>query len=418
MRDADSESKASTGRVALPGFEFDLQADELRDSAGEAVPLGPNCLAVMRELARNAGRVVDKEALIRAVWPNEAVSDDSLVHCIGTLRQALGDRRHRLLQTEHRRGYRLVPARAQGATPGSGPEPDTDLVPPQERGFATTADGVRIAYAICGSGVPVVRAAGEFSHLDYDMDCLTEGPILRAVARTHRLIRYDQRGQGLSDRHVELRSLEDQLHDLQAVVDALALPRFVLWAIGAAAASAIRFAALHPQRVERLMLSAGWARGPARRGDGFWTRLGDAYLEDLEAEWGYEESNVRVERLMTGGTHRYPGATIQQIRSLDAMLLRACAPSAAAGALRVAAEADVFEILPTVRCPTLVTHSRRSRVTPLEEARRMTEGIPGGRLVLLDSANDMPLPGEPAFDELVSLIDDFVAQNDATSAIH
>ena len=411
MRDADSESDTPIGRVELHRFDYDLEADELRDGAGEAVTLRPHCLGVLRVLARNAGRVVGKDELIRAVWPNETVSDDSLVHCIGTLRQVLGDDQHRLLRTEPRRGYRLVPARAPAAAHRG--DPGADIVPPQEPGFATTADGVRIAYACCGAGVPVVRAAGELSHLDYDMRCLTEGPILRALARGHRLIRYDQRGQGLSDRDVEPRSLDDQVRDLQAVVDAQGLPRFVLWAIGAAAPSAIRFAALRPERVERLIISAGWARGRALRGDSYWTRLGEAYLEDLEAEWGYETSNVRVGRLMTGGMERYPGATAEQIRSLDAMLLRTVSPSAAAGALRVAAGSDVISDLARIRCPTLVTHCRRSRVTPLDEARRMAEGIPGARLVVLDSANDMPLPGEPAFAELVRLIEDFVAQRDA-----
>jgi len=412
MGDEGIGSDVSIGRVELLGFDFDLEAGELRDSAGEIVALSSHCLGVLRLLARNAGQVVGKEELIREVWPKEAVSDDSLVHCVGKLRQVLGDDRHRLLRTEHRRGYRLVPARAPLVF--AEPTPYEDRAPPEERGFATTVDGVRIAYACCGTGVPVVRAAGEFSHLECDLDCLIGGPILRAVARTHRLIRYDQRGHGLSDRHVELRSLEDQLRDLQAVVDAQALPRFVLWAVGAAAASAIRFAALHPQRVERLIVNAGSARGPMRRGDGYWTRLGEAHLENLEAEWAYEVSNMRVVRLMTGGTHSYPGATIEQIRSLDGMLLRACSPSAAASTLRVAAGVDVVADLGRIRCPTLVTHCRRSRVTPLDEARRMAEGIPGARLVLLDSANDMPLPGERSFGELVGLIEEFVAQRDGT----
>ena len=131
-------------------------------------------------LARNAGRVVGKEELIRAVWPIEAVSDDSLVQCVGKLRQILGDDRHRLLQTEHRRGYRLVPARSPVVVGERAP--GEERAPPEERGFVTTADGVRIAYARCGSGVPIVRAAGEFSHLDHDMGCLTQGPIMRAVA--------------------------------------------------------------------------------------------------------------------------------------------------------------------------------------------------------------------------------------------
>ncbi len=414
MVERSNPPHASTGSVALNGFRFDLDANELFDAAGALVRLRPRSLAVLRSLARSAGRVVDKEELIREVWPDAVVTDDSLVQCIGELRQALGDAQHRTLQTEPKRGYRLVPSTAKGAEPAPGSGDDAGVA--QEVRFATTADGVRIAYACHGAGVPVVRAAGEISHLDDDLDCLTEGPILRAVARRHRLIRFDQRGQGLSDRSVPLLDLEDSVRDLQAVVDAAGLSRFVLWSIGAGAGAAIRFAAQHPERVERLILSAGWARGAASRKDAIWMRLGAAQLETIEGEWGFENCNVRVDRLMSGGTSRYPGATLEQVHSHDRMLLRACSPSCAASAIRVAAEFDVSADLGRVRCPTLVTHCRHSRITPFDEVRLMAAGIPGARLVTLDSQSHMPLPQEPAFDELVRLIDDFIAQTGAARA--
>ncbi len=409
---ADGKPIDSSRRISLRAFSFDLDADALLDSAGEQVALRLQCVGVLRCLARNAGRVVAKEDLIREVWATSIVTDDSLVQCIGELRRVLGDAQHRVLQTEPRRGYRLVPGRAPSVDPKPAPQPDRGTA--EDVRFALTTDGVRIAYACRGDGVPVVRAGGEISHLDYDMDCLTEGPILREMASRHRLIRFDQRGQGRSDREVELHSLEDAVSDLQAVVDAQGLSRCVLWAIGAGACSAIRFAAQYPERVERLILNAGWARGVASRADGFWMRAGAAHLNEVEAIWGFEAANIRVGRLMNGGSTMYPGATIEQLVSQDRMLLKACSPSAAASAIRTAAEFDVTGDLARVRCPTLVTHSRRSRITPLDEARRMADGIPGARLVVLDSDNHMPLPGEPAFDELVRLIDGFVNRREGS----
>lgn len=402
-----SESEALPATVALNGFSYDLAANELLDEAGARVQLRPQCLCVLRCLAQNAGQVVTKEELMHAVWPGMIVTDDSLVHCVGELRHVLGDEGRRVLQTEPRRGYRLVPARVRngdstGDSTGDGP-------PSQEVRFAVSGDGVRIAYASCGEGVPVVRAARFASHLDHDLGCLTEGPILQAVARRHRLIRFDQRGQGLSDRHVDVGTLEDSVRDLQAVVDAEGLSRFVLWAIGSGVASAVRFAALHPERVERLILSAGWARGVAHRTDGNWAAVGAATLRFIEVLWDKpytSRASVRFD------WREYPGATPEQLLSYDELQRLSCSGSVAASSIRFSADFDVTGDLGNVRCPALVTHSAREHQTPLDEARLMVAGIPGARLVALDTDNHMPLPKEPAFDALVRAMNEFIAEGE------
>ncbi len=396
------DSNAPTGSIALNGFRFDFDANDLLDEAGERVQVRPQCLALLRCLARNAGRVVAREDLMREVWHGLLVTDDSLVQCIGALRQALRDDAHLLLRTEPRRGYRLVPAQA----PIGPPKPNGVLA--QEVRFATTTDGVRIAYACCGEGVPVVRNPGNFSHLDHDMDCLTDGPLLRAMARGHRLIRFDRRGLGLSDRNVKMRSVDDGVLDMQAVVDAEGLSRFVIWSVGGV--SGIRFAAQYPERVDRLILVGCSARGFGHRNDGVWGDIGPASDVLIEALWHDETSMIR-----TGGgpnelSRLYPAATPEQARSHDRLMMLSSSGANAVAMWRIALTFDVTADLERIRCPTLVLHSQRNRVVPLDEARLLATRIPNARLVTMDTDNHVPLPQEPAFDEMVRLIEAFIAQ--------
>jgi pimeloyl-ACP methyl ester carboxylesterase/DNA-binding winged helix-turn-helix (wHTH) protein len=416
MGAADSELVGATGVVALNGFRFDLDANSLLDGQGAYIQLRPQCLSVLRCLAQKAGQVVTKDELMHAVWPGMIVTDDSLVQCIGALRQALGDVKHRIVQTETRRGYRLVPSRAPTAVPKVDSEHAGRLDPfggelSQEVRFATSTDGIRIAYASVGDGVPVVRAGGTFSHLLYDIYRVS---VLREVARTHRLIRFDWRGQGLSDRDVCVGSLADLVRDLQAVVDAQGLSRFVLWGIGEGAATAIRFAALYPERVERLILSAGTARGASARKDETWLAIAEAVYRFLEVQWDDPNDPVRHSRIAS----RWPGATPETVHLISEVMRLSCAGSTAASAQRVAAEADVSAELGQIRCRTLVTHSKGDPVTPIDEFRSLAGGIPGARLVRLNCDNCWPLAGEPAFDALAQVINEFIDEDrDARRAI-
>ena len=401
MAGFDSDRSARERVVALNGHRFDVDANELLDEAGEPVRLRPQCLAVLRCLAGSLGRVVFKEDLMRAVWPGMFVTDDSLVQCIGELRHALGDADHRVVRTEHRRGYRLVPAGAAGveSTPDGGKA--------QEIRFVTSYDGVTIAYARCGEGVPVVRAA-LMSHLGHDMDCLANGPILRSMAGRHLLIRYDRRSQGLSDRRVKTFTLEESVRDLLAVVDAEGLSRFVLWSWGQM--SPIHFAARYPERVERLILCGCMARGVAERTDGVWGNTGPAGDRMVEALWEDESSTIR-----SGGgpevlSREYPAGTPAQARSADRLKILSCTGEAAVAAWHAAKYWNVAADLEHVRCPTLVLNSRRNRTVLLEEAELIAARIPDARLVILDTDNWMPLPQEPAFDEMAAEMHAFIAE--------
>jgi len=395
----------SFGRLALPGHFYDFGANELRAADGTRVPLRPQCLEVLRCLALAAGKLVTKDQLMAAVWRDVVVTEDSLVQCIGALRKALGDTAQRTVQTVPRRGYRLV-ALAEGTREpvGAGAIPEC---PPVR--FATSADRVRLAYSVCGAGPALIRAGRWMSHLEAEWDCLTEGPLLRELARRFTLVRYDQRGQGLSDRGVAPGGPGTRARDLKAVADAAGLSRFSLLAIGSGATIAVRFARLFPECVERLILVSGWARGVAMRGERSQPQAyGDAWLRLIEEGW--DDENPMVRQMST--TRHYPGADHAQMRSFNELLRRSCTPAGATAVIRADGAIDVSAELGQVRVPTLVVHGPANAISPFDEGRLLAAGIPGARFGIVDTPNNLPLEGEPAFDELFRMIDAFMSEAD------
>ena len=131
--------------------------------------------------------------------------------------------------------------------------------------FCTTAAGLRLAYATMGEGPPLLRAAHFLTHLEFDLDSPVWAPWLGELSRAHRLVRYDGRGCGLSDRTESELSLEAWVADLEAVADAAGLDRFALFGCSQGCAVSIAYAARHPERVSSLVILGGYARGVMRR---------------------------------------------------------------------------------------------------------------------------------------------------------
>src|SRR5215475_8384424 len=136
----------------------------------------------------------------------------------------------------------------------------------QEIHFCTAPDGVRIAYAEVGQGPPLVKSANWLNHLEYDWQSPIWSHVLQALAAEHRLIRYDARGNGLSDWEVDDISFEASVRDLESVIEATGVERFPLLGISQGCAVSIAYAVRHPERVSRLVLYGGFARGRRRRG--------------------------------------------------------------------------------------------------------------------------------------------------------
>jgi pimeloyl-ACP methyl ester carboxylesterase len=218
-------------------------------------------------------------------------------------------------------------------------------------------------------------------------------------------VRYDGRGTGMSDRGIPMGTLDDAVGDLAAVVDAAGLERFALFGRSQGSAISIRYAAMHPERVSHLVFVGGLAQGWMKRGtcppDPERVR---AFGQLVEHGWG--QNNEAFQQLIV--SEMFPGADAEQRQAFLTIQRASCTPQDAARLARMVAEYDVSDDLARVRCPTLVLHSPNDLCVPFEQGRLLASSIPGARLEPFASINHTPLPGEPAFDQVYRLIDEFL----------
>lgn len=275
--------------------------------------------------------------------------------------------------------------------------------PRQEVTFCTTADQVHLAVASMGAGPALVKAPNWLNHVEYDLMSPAWGPTFTRLARNYRFVRYDARGNGLSDWDISDITFENSVGDLEAVIDGLASEKVSLLGLSQGAPFAIAYAARHPDRVSRLLLHGCYARGRHRRNNDLERKKSEMIDTLITTGWG-SDSPVYNNAL---ASFFIPSAAPDQIRSF-ALLQRVSAP--AANVLRSKAmldEIDITRLLPTINVPTLVTHSRHDQIVPIEEGRLAAAAIPGARFVSLESDNHVILPGEPAWDRWISLIEGF-----------
>lgn len=277
----------------------------------------------------------------------------------------------------------------------------------QEIRFARTAGGARLAYALSGKGYPLVRAPHWLTHVERDWQTPVWGPWLEALSRRHRLVRFDAAGTGLSDPATRAPSLDDLVGDLEAVVDAAGIERFALLGMSQGAATSIRYAARHPDRVSHLVLFGAFARGTLVRTRGpEAARLVDAVCELVESGWGQE--NAAYRQFFT--SQFFPAATQEQMRSFNELELLSATPRRAAQLVRAFASIDAVDDLARVKCPALVLHKRADARIPFEEGRLVAAGIAGARFEPLEGPNHLPLAGDPAFERALGLMHDFLPQ--------
>jgi pimeloyl-ACP methyl ester carboxylesterase/DNA-binding CsgD family transcriptional regulator len=283
----------------------------------------------------------------------------------------------------------------------------------QQIRFCKATDGVRLAYATVGSGPPLVKVANWLSHVEYDWRTPIWRPLFERLARKRRLVRYDERGCGLSDRDVDEFSLDAWVRDLEAVVDAAGLRRFPLLGISQGGPIAIAYAVRHPERVSHLVLHGSYSTGFAKRG------LTPAKLEEfrvlidmIRIGWGRKHAGFR--HVFTSVF--IPDGTPDQLRWFDDLQRQSTSPENAARMMAAFGQLDVQDVAPLVTAPTLVLHSRSDMRIPFDEGRRLAALIPNARLVPLESRNHILLEGEPAFDQFVTEVDAFLAPDEANAS--
>jgi pimeloyl-ACP methyl ester carboxylesterase/DNA-binding CsgD family transcriptional regulator len=277
--------------------------------------------------------------------------------------------------------------------------------PPQVR-FARGADGVRLAYARSGSGAPlVIKAATWLSHLEVDATSPVWRHLVRGMNEIGSFVRYDERGCGLSDWQVDDLGFDSWVRDLEAVVDALGESRFALLGLSQGAAVAIAYAVRHPDQVSHLVLHGGYARGRLVRNN---SAAGQAEAETMArlAELGWGKHDPAFRNFFT--TQFIPGGTPEQVQWFNEMERLSTSPENAARFMRQFDAIDVLSLLPQVRCPTLVLHSRHDVRVPFEEGRLLATQIPGARFVPIDSGNHLLLEHEPGWPQWLEAVRGFL----------
>jgi pimeloyl-ACP methyl ester carboxylesterase len=378
---------------------------------GNLVAVEPQVFDLLVYLLRNRERVVSKDDLIEGVWGGRIVSESTLTSRINAARRAVGDSgaEQALIRTVARKGLRFVGAVSEGAAGISGPvearpgRAGRDLR--QQIQFCTASDGVRIAYSAVGAGPPLLKAANWLNHLEYDWQSPIWSHLLHALAGEHRLIRYDERGNGLSDWDVGDISFEAFVRDLESVVEASRLERFPLLGISQGCAVSIAYAVRHPERVTRLVLFGGYARGRRKRGSQQEIEQADALQTLMRLGWGQE--NPAFRQIFT--SLFVPGGSAEQMRWLNDLQRNTTSPENAAQIRGTMNNIDVTDLLPRISVPTLVLHCRGDAAVPFEEGRLMAAGIGGCRFVELEGRNHIILEDDPARQRFLDEMRSFLA---------
>ncbi|TIC88109.1 alpha/beta fold hydrolase [Nocardioides sp. GY 10113] len=394
--------------ILADGLELDETLFELRRD-GRAVPLEPQAFDVLLHLVRHRDRVVPKEELMEAVWGGRFVSESAVTSRIKQVRRALGDdgRTQGLVRTQHGRGYRYVgpvgeaPPRDVPTTPVRAAAP---AAPPAARPRPpvryTVSDGLQIAHQVTGGGpLDLVLIPGFISHLDLDWDDPRHAHFLDRLGGFGRLIRFDKRGTGMSDRPSGVPDLETRMHDVLAVMKAVDSDRAVLVGYSEGVPMSLLMAALHPERVRGLVLYGGascrtwrpdypWAKRPEER---------RAYTDHLVATWDWA-GDIR---------YRCPdGADEAMQRWWERRMGAAATPSTVRALIEMNSTIDVRHVLPSIAAPTLVLHRSGDELFDPAEAAYIADRVPGAELRFLEGRDHVPW-GDA--DQILDVVESFLA---------
>ncbi len=264
----------------------------------------------------------------------------------------------------------------------------------QEIRFCTAPDGVQLAYSTIGSGPPLVKSGNWMTHLEYDLESPLWSEIWRSLARDSTLLRYDTRGNGLSDRDAADISFKAWVSDLETVVEAASFGKFDLFGISQGCAVAIAYAVRHPERVSRLVLYGGFAQGANKRSRTENQKEEAAAMLSL-TRLGWGKENPAFRQMFT--SLFAPEATKEQADWFNELQRISASPECAVRYMQAVGDVDVTGLLAQVKVPTLVMHAIDDARVPFETGRRIAAAIPGARFVTLQSKNHFILPNEPAF---------------------
>lgn len=379
------------------------------------IPLTPKVFDTLLALVENSSHVITKKVLMRKVWPDSFVEENNLAQNISILRKALGSD---YIQTVPKRGYRFVAnvdttgdeeeqlivhqrTRARIVVERTDDEPDIrslisganviDVEPALPETMYARSGDVNIAYQVIGDApLDLVFVMGWVSHLEYFWREPSFARFLRRLASFSRLILFDKRGTGLSDRVPinQLPTLEQRMDDVRAVMDAVGSDRAALCGVSEGGPMCSLFAATYPEKTLALVMIGTYAKR----------------IRDDEYPWGptqeQREHFFEVMRQQWGGPvgidERAPSVAYDpKFREWWATYLRmGASPGAAVALTQMNAEIDVRNVLASIRVPSLVIHRTDDQCLKVEEGRFVAERIPGAQFVEFPGNDHLPFVGD------------------------
>jgi DNA-binding winged helix-turn-helix (wHTH) protein/pimeloyl-ACP methyl ester carboxylesterase len=414
---------------AFGAFRLDAGERVLLGERG-VVPLTPKAFDTLLVLVENSGHVIGKEELMRKVWPDSFVEENNLAQNISMLRKALGEDAggQKYIETVPKRGYRFA-ANVTEATEETGDEPDSSstvaraassLELPlihlgrEPSGFKLNLDSqpetmyarsgeVNIAYQVIGDApLDLVFVMGWVSHLEYFWREPSFARFLSRLASFSRLILFDKRGTGLSDRVPinKLPTLEQRMDDVRAVMDAVGSERAALIGVSEGGPMCSLFAATYPEKTLALVMIGTYAKR-VRDAEYPWAPTVEErkhFFEEIRQHWG---GPVGLEERAPTVAHD------PRFREWWATYLRmGASPGAALALTQMNAEIDVRHVLPSVHVPTLVIHRADDQCLKVEEGRYVARRIPGARYVELPGRDHLPFVGDQ--DAILDEVEEFL----------
>lgn len=393
-------------RYRFDDFELAVGPHELRHG-GDLVAIEPQVFSLLVYLVENHARVVSKDELIEAIWGGRVVSEAAVSSRIKSARQALNDsgREQRYIKTIHGRGVRFVGDVATTDDGGSADKVAVQKMVAQDIRFCLSADGAKIAYATAGEGPPLIKTANWLNHLEFDWQSPVWTHIFSDLMQGRQLIRYDARGNGLSDWKVTDFSFERQVEDLEAIVDAAGIDRFPLIGMSQGCPVSVAYAAKYPERVSKLILFGGYVRGWRFRGAET-VASSEAMGTLIRTGWGRNDPTFR--QMFT--SLFMPDAPPENQNWFNELQLRTTSPDNAANLLEALGHVDVTDILSKVEAPTLVIHCRGDMRVPMSSGQELAAAIPGARFMSVESDNHIVPATDPAWAKISDAINLFLAE--------